>query len=253
MVSDMKWSLMAIQYAKSHGVPVSQLVRCENQELVDLSWHFFLASSEGRNVLVDCGTDEFFLRPNGARAKRWKIESSAGVLGAFVATGIRPNEVTDIVLTHAHWDHCDGVHHFPNATVHMNQFEWTQLLSFANEEQRLQLVELNNQSRLNLFSEARHILGNGFHLQEAGAHTTNHIVAQVSTSVGEYTIAGDAAYLYRNIELERPIVCTEDPERNLEDLTRLKAAVPQGHLIPGHDPEVFQRFRSKANVAIISE
>lgn len=247
-----EWRLLAIQYAKSEGIPVSQLVKCETEDSIDLSWHFFLASSHRRNVLIDCGTDEFHLRPNGARAQRWKIQPSAGVLSAFSATGLSPGDITDVVLTHAHWDHCDGVHHFTNAVVHMNCFEWAQLLAYADQEQLLRLKELSSAGRLSLFSEDVRILADGLQLQEAGKHTQHHLVARVATAGGDYVIAGDAAYLYRNIELACPITCTAEPDRNVEDLKALRASVPHGHVIPGHDPELFDRFHSEANIAIIS-
>ena len=39
------------------------------------------------------------------------------------ARGIRPEQVTDIVLTHMDNDHAGGVHDFPNATVHLSHEE----------------------------------------------------------------------------------------------------------------------------------
>jgi glyoxylase-like metal-dependent hydrolase (beta-lactamase superfamily II) len=39
------------------------------------------------------------------------------------ARGIRPDQVTDIVLTHLDNDHAGGLHDFPNATVHLSAEE----------------------------------------------------------------------------------------------------------------------------------
>lgn len=40
-----------------------------------------------------------------------------------VALGYRPEDVTDIVLTHMHFDHCGGLPDFPHARVHMHRRE----------------------------------------------------------------------------------------------------------------------------------
>ena len=41
----------------------------------------------------------------------------------FKARGIRPDQVTDIVLTHLDNDHAGGLHDFPNALVHVSKEE----------------------------------------------------------------------------------------------------------------------------------
>jgi glyoxylase-like metal-dependent hydrolase (beta-lactamase superfamily II) len=36
---------------------------------------------------------------------------------ALAPLGIAPKDVTDVVVTHVHWDHPDGADLFPNARV----------------------------------------------------------------------------------------------------------------------------------------
>ena len=40
------------------------------------------------------------------------------------ATGLRPEEVSRVVITHLDWDHVGGIAHFPNAEVLVHRPEW---------------------------------------------------------------------------------------------------------------------------------
>lgn len=43
------------------------------------------------------------------------------LLEAMAAADIAPEEITDVLLTHLHWDHCENLELFPNATLHVNE------------------------------------------------------------------------------------------------------------------------------------
>jgi N-acyl homoserine lactone hydrolase len=49
------------------------------------------------------------------------------LLERLAATGLRPEQIDRVVLTHAHWDHCHNVDCFPNAEVvlHEHELEYT--------------------------------------------------------------------------------------------------------------------------------
>ncbi len=38
--------------------------------------------------------------------------------------GIAPEDVTDIIVSHSHWDHVDGVGLFPKAVIHIQKEEY---------------------------------------------------------------------------------------------------------------------------------
>jgi glyoxylase-like metal-dependent hydrolase (beta-lactamase superfamily II) len=80
---------------------------------VEASINVFLFKLAGRTFLVDTGSGELF--PAGFGGK---------LLQSLTAAGVRPEQITDILLTHAHDDHMGGLVHngaltFPNATVHV--------------------------------------------------------------------------------------------------------------------------------------
>lgn len=82
---------------------------------VEASINAFLIELPGHKVLVDTGSGQLFGPGNGGRL----IESMA-------TKGIKPADITDILLTHAHSDHSggmvkDGQRVFTNATVYIGK------------------------------------------------------------------------------------------------------------------------------------
>jgi glyoxylase-like metal-dependent hydrolase (beta-lactamase superfamily II) len=80
---------------------------------VEISINVFMFKLGSKLYLVDTGSGELF--PVGFGGK---------LLQSLAAAGVRPEQVTDILLTHAHDDHMGGLIHggalaFPNATVHV--------------------------------------------------------------------------------------------------------------------------------------
>lgn len=83
-----------------------------------------------RVILLDSGfgTREM-LQPNSLLGDDvlWRvfplIDLRLTALERLKANGIRPEQVTDIVLTHMDYDHAGGLYDFPNATVHVSKEE----------------------------------------------------------------------------------------------------------------------------------
>jgi glyoxylase-like metal-dependent hydrolase (beta-lactamase superfamily II) len=88
---------------------------------IDASVNAFLIKLPSHTVLVDAGTGDLF----GPKL--------AKLPGSLRASGVTPEDITDILITHIHPDHTGGLTIggkmvFPNATVHVNKREldfWT--------------------------------------------------------------------------------------------------------------------------------
>jgi glyoxylase-like metal-dependent hydrolase (beta-lactamase superfamily II) len=82
---------------------------------VEASINAFLFPLPDRLVLVDTGSGELFGPGNGGK-----------LVASLAAVGCRPEQITDILITHVHTDHSGGLVQggrrvFPNATVHVGQ------------------------------------------------------------------------------------------------------------------------------------
>jgi glyoxylase-like metal-dependent hydrolase (beta-lactamase superfamily II) len=82
---------------------------------VETSINAFLFRDGNKLVLVDTGAGEFFGPGFGGK-----------LLSSLASVGVSPEQITDVLLTHAHDDHMGGLVQggqltFPNAIVHMGK------------------------------------------------------------------------------------------------------------------------------------
>ncbi len=175
------------------------------------------------------------------------------------ALGISPDKVTDIIVTHSHWDHADGIDLFPNAAVWIQKAEYEHYIGPNGEvlnrggvdaDDARMFVALKASGRLRLVDGEQQILP-GIRVHLGGRHTFASQFVSVRTGAGTVVIASDNAYLYMNLEQKRAIAQTLDAGSNLAAQARmLEIAGDPRRVIPGHDPEVFTRFAAlKPNVA----
>ena len=63
-------------------------------------------------------------------------KATALLLGMLEAMGVSPTAVTDIVLSHAHFDHMGSIGKFPNAMLHIQKQEilsWHELMALPRQ------------------------------------------------------------------------------------------------------------------------
>jgi glyoxylase-like metal-dependent hydrolase (beta-lactamase superfamily II) len=211
---------------------------------LDIDYYFWVIR-DGQDVfLVDTG----FAPEVGDRRRRAHYATPAEVLPSL---GIAPEEVTAVVISHAHWDHTGNIHQFPNAQLVMTEAEyafWTSPMAarthFAahSEPQEIALLRrAREEDRLTLFTW-QHTLAPGIELLEVGGHTPGQLIASVATPEGGTAVlASDALHFYEEVERDRPFAILADMYRAYDTLAQL-ATQPGAHLVAGHDPEVRARF-----------
>jgi glyoxylase-like metal-dependent hydrolase (beta-lactamase superfamily II) len=214
---------------------------------LDIDYYFWVIRDGGRVVLVDTG----FAPEAGDRRRRAHYGTPEQALPAL---GIEPDDVSVIVITHAHWDHVGNVRQFPRAQLVMAEAEyafWTSPLAarahFAAhaEPAEIALMErAREEDRLTLFT-GQYTLGPGIELTEVGGHTPGQLIASVVTPEGgTVVLASDALHLYEEVERDRPFaILTDLPAmyRAYDTLAQL-ARQPRTDLVAGHDPLVRTRF-----------
>ena len=77
-----------------------------------------------------------------------------------------------------------------------------------------------------------------------GGHSPGQQVLTVPTVSGKVVLTSDAVHFYEELELERPFAVIADLEEMYRayDLLRELDREPGTVLVPGHDPEVQERF-----------
>ena len=80
--------------------------------LLPISFVFYLIETGDRRLLVDVGCND------GAG---FEMRRFCRPVEALREAGVLPDDVTDILLTHAHHDHIEAVGDFPKAAVYLHE------------------------------------------------------------------------------------------------------------------------------------
>jgi glyoxylase-like metal-dependent hydrolase (beta-lactamase superfamily II) len=247
-----KYEIYAIRYATLPDFAVEDLVAgAEPGRKLDIAMMIWLVQGNGRNILVDSGFyhERFF--------KDWQVKDFTKPSDALKRVGLKPEDITDVIITHMHWDHADGMDLFPNARIWIQKDELEYYAGEAwqskdthggiDEEDVLTLVKLNTQGRVGLVNgDAQEVIP-GVTCYTGGKHTYQSQYVGVQTGVGTVVLASDNMYLYENLERHAAIATTVDAASNLRAQDRMKQiAARPGFIVPGHDPAVFAKFPNPA-------
>jgi len=248
------YEVFAISYGVIPDFAVSNLVagadRARKMDIQMMVW--LLKGSNGSNVLVDTGfyRDKFF--------KQWTVKDFIKPSEAISKVGLKPEDISDVIITHMHWDHADGIDLFPKAKVWIQNDEYVYYTGEAwqgksshggiEPEDVLALVRLNIEGRVRLVKGDDQEAIEGIRFYIGGRHTYASQYVSVNTKAGTAIIASDNCYLYENLDKRAPIAQTLDAASNLKAQDRMKQLASSPRLIvPGHDPAVFTRFPSPGN------
>jgi glyoxylase-like metal-dependent hydrolase (beta-lactamase superfamily II) len=242
------YEVYAIRYAVIQDFPVNALIKgADAKRKLNIAMTVWLIKGNGKNILVDSGFyhEQFF--------KDFTIKDFAKPSDAVAQAGVKPEDITDVIITHMHWDHADGMDLFPRARIWVQKDEYNYYTGEAWQQKRthggidpgdvLTIVKLNLDGRVTLVNGDNQEIFPGIACYTGGKHTWQSQYVSVNTKEGKVVLASDNMYLYENLDRHVPIAQTLDEKSNLaaQDRMKLIAAKPT-LIIPGHDPAVFDRF-----------
>lgn len=182
-----------------------------------------LLRGQGRTLLVDVGS--FGVRHVLAQQLHFR--------------GVAAEDVTDVLLTHAHYDHAVNFTLFPNARIWIGaqELSWAaaQPVGF-NPLPELYVRELMQSSRVHRI-QAGDVFLPGIQAVAAPGHTPGHLLFHLTGTPVPVLFTGDAAKNRAEL-LSLDVDATEDraqSQATLNTLWRLWRAQPGTLLVPGHD------------------
>ena len=97
------YDVYAIRYATLKDFSVAGLVAgADKSRKMDIAMMVILIKGGGRNILFDCG----FYREQFMR--QWHPADYEKPSVAIARAGLKPEDITDVIISHIHWDHADG-------------------------------------------------------------------------------------------------------------------------------------------------
>lgn len=170
----------------------------------------------------------------------------------LAAHGLALGDVTDLVLTHAHWDHCANFTLFDRARVWIGADE----LAWARRQQpgthflsELHVAELaarhdRDDGGLVTVSDELEIIP-GIRALSVPGHTPGHLALRVETSDGPLLFAGDSVKNIRELATATADLTMDEASsrRSIERLRELMRS-EDALLVPGHDAPLRAEGRS---------
>lgn len=153
------------------------------------------------------------------------------LLEALDAANVDPDRVSNVLLTHLHFDHVDNLDLFPNATVYVyeperrrveaGEFDWATASNVAALLEGRDVVEFG----------AGEVL-DGIEAVHSPGHVEHHVSFLLEKNGLTYGLTGDAVKNVREFETRNPFTIYDD-EIARETLDMLAARLD--FVIPGHD------------------
>jgi glyoxylase-like metal-dependent hydrolase (beta-lactamase superfamily II) len=182
---------------------------------------------------------------------------------AVETAGVKPDEVTDIVISHAHWDHMGGIDLFPKANIWIQKDEYRYYTMDAwqpggdhggiDPEDARELVKLNTEGRIHLVDGDNVEIFPGIRAYTGARHT---YASQYMLVEGKpnFVLASDNACLYRSLIELKPSATfsTADFEGSIAAQKRMiELAGSVDRVVPGHDALQFKKFKTEGRITQI--
>ncbi|TAL30343.1 MAG: MBL fold metallo-hydrolase [Spirochaetes bacterium] len=231
--------IYALQYGTSVYPARSVYADDRSGEGVDFAWLLYLVKLDSRIVLVDTGFDDARL------VKRFRLQNFTDPVALLAELDIRPEQITDIIITHGHFDHVLLVHKFTRARIHIQERDYNYMEANGDVPSFAPAVGYMKKypAMLDLL-DGDASLGDDIELRLSGGHTFGSQVAVLFTRGKTYYFIGDESYLLEGLRQGKTNALYDSRARNEKIVREMaeKLTDPRNEILPMHDPEIMKRY-----------
>jgi glyoxylase-like metal-dependent hydrolase (beta-lactamase superfamily II) len=222
----------------------------DNRILMAMRCLLITSENTGRTYLIDNGCGTKF---NDKYEQIYQLDYAHSTLRESLRYhGFTPDDITDLIFTHLHFDHCGGTtyydeqqelrHTFPHATYHITQ-QHLKTATNPNAREKASFLADNIRpiaewDKLNILDE-HHEYEEGLEALPVNGHTLGQQLPTIST--GDQTIAFMGDLLPTHVHLPLPWVMGYDmyPVQTLTEKEQFldRAVKKNWHLFLEHDAE----------------
>jgi N-acyl homoserine lactone hydrolase len=181
----------------------------------------------------------------------FKVRAALSLEAVLRKAACPPEEIDLVIISHLHWDHCENLELFPNATLVVQREEMRQAL----EPLDIFAVAYNSPTigrhpswlgKHFSFAAGDEEILKGLHLVRTPGHTLGHQSVVVEATSKRYGIAADLFPLYENLHGSahaafHPPICV-DYVQWWHSARKLVTQCEE--ILPGHDPNIKEEWLS---------
>jgi glyoxylase-like metal-dependent hydrolase (beta-lactamase superfamily II) len=224
----------------------SKVAPADDKNRISMAMRTMVIRGEGKTVLIDAGAGR------GYSEKLEKIYAFGDFSPLVEGLGLGPEDVTDVILTHLHFDHAGGAAvpdgdgwrlTFPNAVHHVQASQWEHALNPNPRDRasyftdRIRLLE--NLGALELH-DGDWELAPGFDLLAFHGHTPGQHLPKISGGGQTVFYGGDLIPTSAHIPIPYVMAYDLDPVLAMDEKAGMlqRAAAEKWVIVFEHDPEV---------------
>lgn len=213
--------ITAIKYGEALFCEKDMVRGGSKDVFLPISFIVYLIQTQGRNILVDAGMDD----KGGFSMPIFKPPHQI-----LAEMGVSPTDITDVIITHAHPDHINGVHNYKNATIYIQKDEW--MSEDNNIPEGFKVIMFDNE----------YILSDRVIVKKIGGHSTGSSIVLADS----YVFCGDECYMQKSLtdNIMPGVTCCEKNSRNFLDIYCDEKYIK----LLAHDPDL---MKSRVGSALI--
>lgn len=186
--------LLQIKYGDT-TIPENWIFTGGNPNIqVPIILSIFYVETDNRKILVDTGCETM---------PGFTVQNFESPLTVLEKYGIYPNDITDVILTHAHHDHVACTGYFPTAMVHIQQEEYD-----AAKPYLLQNPFVHTFQSEMMFDEDIYVV-------KIGGHSVGSCVVECEFENKKIVLCGDECYSNYNLMNCIPTTTTYSAEKSV--------------------------------------
>lgn len=248
------YEVYALKYAVlARPTPISDWVQDgPTKDSINIAFVFWLIKgNNGKNILVDAGCAAEL--PN---AVDFGLTAAMRPDSVLLQANVKAEAVTDIIISHPHWDHINGISLFPNAQIWIQKEDYNYYTGQAWQkgsnrggfvkQDMLRLVDMNVSGKVTLVDGDSKEIIPGITVYTGSKHTYEAQYVLVQSGNDRILIASDNVWVYDNLNrmLPPPPYGTYNAAAYVAAMQRMKTLASKiDFILPGHDDQLFSKFR----------
>lgn len=185
--------IIPINYGKS-VLPENMIFQNGAEDKVrPIVFMVYLIKTENRLILADAGCETM---------PGFVMTDFIGPVKALNNIGISPEEITDLIITHAHHDHIECAKYFKNAVIYIQKDEYEAGKGYLSENLDIRT-----------FDEEM-LICDGIKAVKIGGHSKGSSIVEITDSDNKYIIAGDECYVRECLTKQIPTGVAYDLQKS---------------------------------------